>query len=288
MGRDLYETSDPARSLYDSAAGILGFDIADISFNGPEERLKQTMYTQPALYVHSYILSRLLREKGLTPDMAAGHSLGEYSAYACAGAFTFEEGLRLVRERGRLMQEAGERNPGGMAAIIGLSAQQVLKICAQASSAGIVQPANFNSPVQIVVSGSKEGVAEAVALAKEAGAKRALPLPVSGAFHSPLMEYAVAEFGGKLAETEIKKAGIPVYANVSARPAVSAEETAALLHDQLTHSVRWVETIEKMAADGMTRVIEVGAGKVLSGLVKRIVKDVEILSCGTADDLAAL
>jgi len=285
MGQDLYDTSTLAKEYYDKAVEILGFDIVDISFNGPEDRIKQTMYTQPVLYVHSCILAMLLEEKGVSAAAAAGHSLGEYSALTYGGAFTFEEGLELVKERGRLMQEAGKRNPGSMAAIIGLSASDVMTICVEAGEIGIVQPANYNSPAQVVVSGAVEGVQEAIRLAREKGAKRALELPVSGAFHSPLMGYAVKEFGKQLEKTDVRMVKIPVYANVTAKPVSNEEETTNLLHHQLTHSVRWVETIQNMVEDGVTRFIEVGSGKVLSGLVKRINRDVEIISCGTSGDL---
>lgn len=286
MGSDLYESFPGIKDLYKKASDILEFDIADVSFNGPEEKLKQTQYTQPALYVHSYAIYLLLKDKGIKPEAAAGHSLGEFSALACAGAYSFGDGLRLVKERARLMQSAGEIKPGTMAAIIGLDAKKVMDICVEARETGVVQPANYNAPGQIVVSGSIDGVHKAVELAKEAGAKRAIELPVSGAFHSPLMADVVEEFGEKLRSMQIKMTEIPVYANVTAYPVSSPEEIKNLLHNQLTHSVRWVETIENMVKDGVTDFIETGSGKVLSGLVKRINREVSISQCGTVDDLS--
>jgi len=285
MGKDLYEHLPLAKTLYDNANDILGYNIADVSFNGPEEALKQTVNTQPALYVHSYVLAALLKEKGLTPDAAAGHSLGEYTALAVAGAFSFEEGLALVKERARLMQEAGERNPGTMAAIIGLEASDVMEICVEAGEDGVVQPANYNSPGQVVISGSREGIQAALAMAKTRGAKRALELPVSGAFHSPLMGYAVDDFGKQLDKMTINMVDLPVFANVTAVQVSSAEEIKNLLHHQLTHSVRWVETIQNMVKDGVTRCVEVGSGKVLSGLAKRIDRGLELANCGSQADL---
>lgn len=287
MGKDLYEHLPMAKAYYEKANEILGYDLIGVSFNGPEEELKQTKNTQPALYVHSYILAVLLKEKGLMPQAAAGHSLGEYTALASAAVFSFEEGLELVKERARLMQEAGERNPGGMAAIIGLEAAEVMTICVEAGEEGVVQPANYNAPGQIVISGSKEGIQAAIRMAKERGAKRALELPVSGAFHSPLMAYAVEDFGKKLDKMSVRMGDIPVYANVTAVPVTSPEEIRNLLHHQLTHSVRWVETIQNMVKDGVTRCIEIGSGSVLSGLVKRIDRGLELANCGSLADLDA-
>ena len=285
MGKDLYEKFPIAREMYGKSNDILGFDISDISFNGSEDVLKQTKFTQPALYIHSSILSRLLTEKAITAVAAAGHSLGEYSALNYAGGFSFEDGLMLVKERARLMQDAGEKSPGGMAAIIGLDAAAVMDLCINSGDKGVVQPANYNSPNQIVVSGSKEGIIEAIRLAKQQGAKIAVELPVSGAFHSPLMAHAVQDFGDKLNEVEIKMSRIPMYTNVTAVPAASVAECKTLLHHQLTHSVRWVETIQNMINSGISKFVEVGSGKVLSGLVKRISREVTTETCGTTEEL---
>lgn len=288
MGNDFFEKFKLARDYYEQSADILGFDLSEISFNGPEEKLKQTQFTQPALYVQSLIIASLLEERGILANAAAGHSLGEFSALAYSNAFSFAEGLALVRERAHLMQQAGTTAPGSMAAIIGLEIKTVLNVTEVAGAKGIVQPANFNSPQQIVISGSKDGVLAAMELAKTQGAKRVIELPVSGAFHSPLMESVSDQFGDVLKGTQISDVRIPVYANVTASPVSGPDEIRSLLHQQLTHPVRWVETITNMVQDGITKFIEVGSGKVLSGLVKRIHRDAEILQCGSVDQLETL
>lgn len=285
MGEDFFQENPGVRDIYKTAEKILGFDLAEISFRGPEEKLKQTQFTQPALYVHSFIVAHLLQERGVIATEAAGHSLGEISAFAYGKAFSFEEGLELVRERARLMRESSEKNPGSMAAIVGLGINDVMELCIEARDRGIVQPANYNAPQQIVISGSKEGVAAVMNAAKQKGARRVMELPVSGAFHSPLMAGAVENFGIMLQKINITMPVIPVYANATAHPASSPKEIRTLLHHQLTHSVRWVETIENMVKNGVTRFIEVGAGKVLSGLVKRIDQNVDIMQCGTVEAL---
>jgi len=285
MGKDFYDRFSEAKNFYEKADRILGFNLSEISFNGPEEKLKQTKYTQPALYVHSCIIAKLLEERGIAADAAAGHSLGEFSALAYGQAFSFEEGLELVRMRAHLMQEAGEKNPGSMAAIIGLTAEDVMDLCVEVREKGIVQPANYNSPQQIVVSGSREGVAAAVELAEQKGARRVMELPVSGAFHSPLLHSAVEDLGKTLRQVNVRMVNIPVYANVTAAPVSNHDEIRTLLHDQLTHPVRWVETIQNMIGDGVRKFVEVGAGRVLSGLVRRINRDTEISQCGTVEEL---
>ena len=288
MGKDFYEKFDFARSMYDQADTFLGYRISDVSFEGSEEELKQTKNTQPALFVHSLIIARLLEEKGIRASAAAGHSLGEFSALVYGGAFSFEAGLSLVKERARLMQDAGENNPGSMAAIIGMEAEDVMALCIEARDVGIVQPANYNAPSQVVVSGAVEGVDRAMELARQGGAKRVIKLPVSGAFHSPLMASAVTNFGDMLQKTEIQNPKIPVFANVTAAAVSNPEEICNLLHHQLTHSVRWVETIQNMIAIGIRRFVEVGAGKVLSGLVKRIESDTELEQCGTVEEFESM
>ena len=288
MGKDCHAQFPMVKTIYEQANAILGFNIGSVSFSGPEETLKQTQYTQPALFVHSAIIAGLLKEKGIEADAAAGHSLGEFSALAYCGGFSFEDGLKLVRERARLMQQAGDSQPGSMAAIIGLDAEDVMALCIEAQEHGIVQPANYNSPQQIVISGSIEGVNAAMESAKAKGAKRVIALPVSGAFHSPLMASAVDEFGLMLEKSKIRMVAIPVYANVTANPVSDADEIKTLLHHQLTHPVRWVETIQNMVRDGIDTFIEVGAGKVLSGLVKRIYRNAQTLQCGTVEELNAL
>ncbi len=286
MGKDLYEQFPVARELFDAANELLKFDLKKVCFEGPEEALKQTQVTQPAIFVHSMVATQILAERNLTPDIAAGHSLGEYSALVAAGALSFEDGLRLVQKRGELMQMAGKINPGTMAAIIGLSDQQVIEICQRASEAGIVTAANFNSPMQVAISGSPEGVACASELALQHGAKKVMPLVVSGAFHSPLMEHAQQKLKEVLDQIEIRPTKIPIYANVTARPVTDADEIRTLLYRQLTHPVRWVETILNMVADGATDFYEVGPGSVLAGLVKRINKEIRVQPKGKAIELA--
>jgi [acyl-carrier-protein] S-malonyltransferase len=288
MGKDLYDHFPWVKEVYDQAESLLGFPLKEISFSGPEEKIRQTIYTQPVLFVHSSVLSRALLEKGVEAVCAAGHSLGEFSALASAGAFSFEEGLKLVSQRAGLMQKAGEKGPGTMAAVIGLKADIVMEICMEAREQGIVQPANYNSPQQVVISGSREGVEKAMALCEARGAKRVVELNVSGAFHSQLMAHVMEEFGTVLEKVSLSMPRIPVYANVTAKPYTGSGEIRTLLHHQLTHPVRWVETIGNMIEQGVETFIEVGAGKVLSGLVRRINRDVDVLACGTLDDLNRL
>ena len=285
MGKDFYDTFPWAKDIYEEANDILGYPLTEISFFGPEEKLKQTQYTQPALFVHSQVVAKGLIDIEIDADMTAGHSLGEFSALCYAKAINFEDSLRLVSQRGQLMQHAGDKNPGSMAAIIGMEGETISQFCLDVSKNHLVQPANFNSPQQIVISGSKTGVAEVMTHAKEKGAKRVVELPVSGAFHSPLMKEASDEFHHVLAEVDFQDSKIPVYTNVTAKPSANSADIRKLLHKQLTHPVRWVETIQNMISDGVGRFIEVGSGKVLSGLVKRINRDVKIINCGSVDDL---
>ncbi len=252
--------------LFAAADRTLGFPLSTVCFEGPEEELRQTRNTQPAIFLHSVAVARAL---ALRPDMVAGHSLGEYSALVCAGSMKFEDALRLVRLRGELMQKAGEERHGTMAAIVGLPEDAVERICRAAESAGIVQPANFNSPGQVVISGSTEGVRKAMELARGEGAKLVKELVVSGAFHSPLMESAREGLKRALDATEISDAAIPVYANVTAEPVTRSGEIRDLLFRQLTSPVRWEQTVKNMVRDGATRFLEVGPGKVLQGLIKR-------------------
>jgi [acyl-carrier-protein] S-malonyltransferase len=268
MGKDLYEGNAAAKELFDKADETLGFSISTICFEGPEEELKQTQNTQPAIFLHSIVLFHLIKRKQF--EMAAGHSLGEYSALVAAGALTFEDGLKLVRLRGELMQEAGLEHPGTMAALIGLDAKIVNELCVEASAVGIVQTANFNSPGQVIVSGSLAGVQKAMELAKARGAKIVKELPVSGAFHSPLMESAQAGLKTALDRIEIRDAVIPVYANVTAQPMHFADEIRTLLIGQLISPVQWEESVIHMVNDGAVTFVEIGPGKVLQGLVKRI------------------
>jgi [acyl-carrier-protein] S-malonyltransferase len=254
------------------------------------DALRQTDITQPALYVHSAAVLAVLAAEGVTFDMAAGHSLGEYSALAAAGAISFEDGLLIVRERGRLMAEAGTVRPGAMAAIIGMEDSDLEAACAEASEGEAVAcPANYNSPGQIVISGDRDAVARACALASERGARKVIPLPVSGAFHSPLMAFARDGLGNALSSLAICPPRVPVYLNVTGRPTTDPEEIRARLLEQLLSPVRWTQSIQAMHADGADRFVEVGAGRVLSGLTKRIIgRDAVTTAIGTADDILAL
>jgi len=267
MARDFFEQDARARTMMESADRIIGAPLSRICFEGPEEELRQTRNTQPAIFLHSMVAASLLTHA--TPAMVAGHSLGEYSALVVSGALAFEDGLRLVRLRGELMQQAGEQQPGTMAALVGLSPEVTEELCREASAAGIVQPANFNSPGQIVISGSVEGVRKAMELARTRGAKMAKELVVSGAFHSPLMESARRGLKEVLDRTTIRDARIPVYANVTAEPVTEAAVIRDLLYRQLTSPVRWEQTVHNMLRDGATDFVEIGPGKVLQGLVKR-------------------
>lgn len=268
MGRDWYEQDPEAKALVDKADSILGFSLSKICFEGPEEELKQTKNTQPAIFLHSMVAAEQCQLNHA--DMTAGHSLGEYSALVYAGALSFEDGLKLVRLRGELMEQAGVEQPGTMAAVIGLDPRAIEEVCSAAWTTGIVQAANFNSPGQFVISGSVAGVKKAMELAKERGAKLIKELPVSGAFHSPLMESARTGLKQALDATKIGDARIPIYANVTAKPAQKAMEIRNLLYQQLTSPVRWEGIVQNMIADGASTFVELGPGKVLQGLVKRI------------------
>jgi [acyl-carrier-protein] S-malonyltransferase len=275
MGKDLAEANKSVQQRFDEADSILGYSLTDIMFNGPEEKLKQTEFTQPAIFLHSVALFESL---GIKPDMTAGHSLGEFSAIVAAGAMTFEDGLKLVSLRGQLMQKAGEENPGSMAAIIGMDDEIVEIICDEATTQTFkpVVPANYNSPGQIVISGDPKAVEEAVELAKGRGCRLAKILPVSGAFHSELMQPAYDGLKEKLKDVTFRKPECPVYSNYTAKPTIRPEEIAENVLNQLLNPVRWTQTLKNMHDDGADEFIEVGPGKVLQGLVKRTLKNVEI------------
>ena len=264
MAQDLYPLH---KDLMEKANSILGFRITDVMFEGSADELKATRVTQPAIFLHSVVLALAMHER---PDMVAGHSLGEFSALVAAGAMNFEDGLRLVAIRAAEMQKCCEKAPGAMAAIIKLPDQVIEEVCA--SIPGVV-PANYNSPGQVVISGEEAAVDRACALLKEKGAKRALKLPVSGAFHSPLMEPARAELARAIEATPFHKPECPVYQNVSALPTTDPEQIKSNLLLQLTSPVRWTQTVRNMAADGATRFVELGPGEVLGGLVKRILPE---------------
>lgn len=274
MGKDLYDNYELARELFQKANEVLGFDIAKVMFEGTAEELKQTKITQPAIFIHSVILSKLAKD--FNPDMVAGHSLGEFSALTAAGALSFEDGLSLVFKRAMAMQKACEVNPSTMAAVLGLEDQIVEEVCGSIND--VVVPANYNCPGQLVISGTNAGIEEACEKMKEAGAKRALPLPVGGAFHSPLMEPARKELEEAILSTEIKSPLCPVYQNVNALPSTNIEEIKNNLVAQLTAPVKWTQTVRNMVIDGAGEFIECGPGKVLQGLVKKINKESEVSS----------
>ena len=274
MGKDLYENNVTAKELFDKANDVLGFKITDIMFEGTADELKQTKVTQPAVFLHS-VISALCMGESFQPDMVAGHSLGEFSALVAAGALSFEDGLRLVHARALAMQEACELAPGTMAAIIGLPDEKVEEICASVSTEGnVVIPANYNNPGQLVISGNVDAVTAACEKMKEAGAKRALPLPVSGAFHSPLMQPAKDKLQAAIEKTEVKAPKCPVYQNVDAMPHTDAAEIKQNLIAQLTSSVRWTKSVQNMIADGADDFTECGPGKALQGMIAKINHDV--------------
>ena len=272
MGKDLYESNQRAKLFFDKANEVLGYQITDVMFNGTDEDLRQTKVTQPAVFLHSVITAFCLED--FNPDMVAGHSLGEFSALVAAGALSFEDGLKLVYARAMAMQKACEAAPSTMAAIIALPDEVIEKTCAEISTEGnVVVPANYNSPGQVVISGNVEAIQEACRRLKEAGAKRALPLSVGGAFHSPLMESARVELAKAIEAAPVNTPVCPVYQNVDALPHTDPEEIKENLLKQLTAPVRWTQSVKNMIADGMTEFVECGPGQVLTGLIGRIQKD---------------
>lgn len=271
MGKDLYEQFDWAKQLFEEANSILGFRITDIMFEGSDEDLRRTDITQPAVFIHSVAVARSLDD--FKPDMVAGHSLGEFSALVACGALSFESGLKLVAQRARAMQKACELVPGTMAAIIGLEDSRIEQICADLNAKGmVVVPANYNSPGQVVISGSREAIAAACPLMQEAGAKRALPLTVGGAFHSPLMTPAKEELAKAISQTQFSTPVCPIYQNVDAKPHTNPDEIRENLVTQLNSPVRWTQSVLNMIADGAQEFTECGPGTVLTGLIKRIRK----------------
>jgi [acyl-carrier-protein] S-malonyltransferase len=275
MGKDLYDNSPLAKELFEKANEILGFRITDIMFSGTEEELKQTKVTQPAIFLHSVILAKTLGND-FKPEAVAGHSLGEFSALVANGVLNFEDGLRLVSQRALAMQKACEAVPSTMAAILGIDDEIVEKICAEVD--GVVVPANYNCPGQLVISGSIDAVNIACERLKEAGAKRALVLPVGGAFHSPLMAPAKEELAKAIHETTFNQPTCAVYQNVNALPVTNAEDIKTNLIEQLTAPVKWTQIMNNMLADGVNSVTEVGPGKVLQGLFKKVDRDLETFS----------
>ncbi len=282
MAKELYENNSTAKDFYTIANDILEIDIDKISFEGPDEILKQTQFTQPAIFIHSVIVNTLLEEKGIVPSAVAGHSLGEFSALVSAKVLSFEDALSVVKVRANEMAIAGENNPGSMAAILGADEEQINEICHQE---GVVIPANLNAPGQVVISGEKNAVENAINTAKSIGIRRALPLNVSGAFHSPLMTPAREPLSKVLNSVNFNDAIIPVYQNVSANPVQSADEIKDNILKQLENPVLWSNIITNMNHDNYSTFIEVGPGKVLSGLNRRIIKNHQSTSIGTLEQI---
>jgi [acyl-carrier-protein] S-malonyltransferase len=285
MGRDLYENSTAARAVFAAVDSAAGFAVSELCFAGPDEKLKETKNTQPALFATSVAALAACREAGLTPAAVAGHSIGEYAALFAAGAFDLATGTRLVVARGEAMTIAAERATGAMAAVLGLEADVVAEACTQVNHVGVVVPANLNSPGQIVISGEASAVTAVSDLLKARGAKRIVPLAVSGAFHSPLMEWAAVELRGVFAEAEIVSPALPIVANVTADYEATPEEIRANLSAQVAGPVRWIETIQRLTADGYTNFVECGSGSVLAGLIKRIAPDATTYSVGDTASL---
>ena len=285
MGRDLYDSDSSVRGLYSTAERILGLDLAKVCFEGPEELLVQTRYTQPAIFVQSIALWKSLADQEVKPSFTAGHSLGEYSALVAAGALSFEDGLEVVKNRSSLMQEACERNKGTMAAIIGLSEKDVLSICREASVYGIVQPANFNSAEQVAISGEKRAVEKGVELARRRGAKRAMMLDVGGAFHSELMREAQERFQHVVRGLVVNKAVVPVVSNVTAQPVTEPSRIKELSVQQITRPVLWYQSVKWMYDQGVRDFVEIGPGKVLQGLLRRSFKEIRTFGIDKLSDL---
>ena len=274
MGKDLYGSDSKVKELYSTAEEILGFDLAKVCFEGPEELLVQTKYTQPAIFLQSIALWKFLSNQEIKPAFVAGHSLGEYSALVSADALSFEDGLEAVKNRSSLMQGACEKNKGTMAAIVGLSEKDILSVCKEASIYGIVQPANFNSAEQVAISGEKKAVERGVELAKQRGAKRAILLEVGGAFHSELMRDAQERFQKIMGKLVVNKAMVPVVANVTAEPVTEPSQIRELLIEQITSPVLWYQSVKWMHDRGVRDFVEIGPGKVLQGLLKRSFKEI--------------
>lgn len=288
MGQDLAGRHPVARALFEQADQALQFSLSDVCFNGPEEELRRTAITQPALLTCSVAAASILREAGHEPLAVAGHSLGEYSALVTAGVLTFEDAVKLVHLRGRFMQEAVPEGEGAMAAVLGLEADVVAEVCARVAGAQVVQPANLNAPGQVVISGHQEAVERAISALKEAGARRAVPLDVSAPFHCPLMEPAAQKLSASLEQVPMADARVPVWTNVDAGPTLDAETLRASLVRQVASPVRWEETLRNMGAEGHAAFLEVGPGAVLTGLVRRTLKTATTRAAGSADALAAI
>ncbi|MCL4250284.1 MAG: ACP S-malonyltransferase [Anaerolineae bacterium] len=291
MGKDIAEAYPAAREVFDEADAVLGYSLSRLCFDGPESDLNDTYYTQPALYVCSIAILRALQSRlpAVRPGALAGHSLGELTALAAAGVFGFAEGLRLVQTRGQVMRDAGTRNPGAMAALLGLDAPQVRELCARASgeAGGVLVLANDNCPGQIVISGESAVIDHAITIAKDAGARRAIKLAVSIASHSPLMTSAAEAFAQALSQIDFQEPAVPVYANVTAAPLTTGGDIHRELEMQLTHSVRWTESIQAMVAAGFNSFVEIGPKDVLTGMIRRIESSANTTNLNTVDNLDA-
>ncbi|WP_172252753.1 ACP S-malonyltransferase [Saccharibacillus deserti] len=289
MAKDVYDALPEARGLFEAADRTLGFELTKLVFDGPAEELKQTANTQPALLTASLALLEAVKAKGIRADYAAGHSLGEYSALAAAGVLSFEDAVSIVRARGQFMEAAVPGGQGAMAAVLGADRDKLSELCAEISAAGtVVEPANLNCPGQIVVSGSAEGVEALSARVKEAGAKRAIALEVSGPFHSSLMKEAAGRLGGKLADVVFHEGTLPVVANVSARPVDGAEALRQSLVSQVYSPVLWEDSVQWLIGEGVDTFVEIGPGSVLAGLIKKIDKSVRIFSVNSLENADAL
>jgi len=289
MGRDLSEAYPRARETFEEANEILGFDLATLCAEGPEDRLTETRNAQPALLVHTVAVWRVIEDLGLDVSLAAGHSLGEFSAHVLAGTFSFGDAVRVVRRRGELMFESGSERPGTMAAVLGLDDVAAEDVCARASRDDeVVVPANYNSPGQIVISGDVAAVERAGELARQAGARKVVPLNVSGAFHSPLMKSAAEGLCAALAEAALSNPAFPVISNVTTEPVTDSETARDLLVEQLTSPVRWAASVERIRGEGVDRFLEPGPGKVLTGLLRRIDRNASGRAVGTAEDVKGL
>jgi [acyl-carrier-protein] S-malonyltransferase len=286
MGRDLYETDPVARATFEEADRVLGLRLSEICFGGPEDRLRETRYTQPAILVHSVAVWRIFEQAAFRPDFVAGHSVGEYAALVASGALAFEDALRLVRERAEAMYAAGVERPGAMAALIGMPEGNLDRLLEEYGKTGILAPANYNSPAQVVISGQVESVEAAVAGARDFGAKRAIRLNVSGAFHSPLMEPAQQRLAATLRRVEFGEARIPVVCNVTAEAVTDPTVIVALLERQLTSPVLWYQSMQYLAAQGVSSFAELGPGTVLCGLLKRIAPEARCVSCSDTGSVA--
>jgi len=286
MGKELWERYESARAVYRRADSVLGTNLTELSFEGPREELTRTINAQPAIYVHSMACWSVLRESGIEADYVAGHSLGEYTAVAAAGGFSFEEGLKLVRRRGELMQQAGDKNPGTMAAIMDLEPEVLERVCSE--TRGVVQIANYNSPNQFVISGEPDAVRRALERAKSEGARRAVMLDVSGAFHSPLMADAANGLAEALERTQMEDLSVPVVSNYTARPEREARVVKENLSKQLLGSVRWSASMQWLIEDGVKLFMEIGPGSVLRSLLRRIDRSAEAMSVSSPGDIEEL